>query len=449
MSNISEIITHHSQDIPPGALIVGYSGGLDSSVLLHALAASSWARRRGLSAIHINHHLHPQSTDWAIHCLTTCTALDVSIKVIDVQIEKTKGEGLEAAARRGRYEGFAQSLQSNEVLVLAQHRDDQNETVLLKLMRGAGPEGLAAMQILRKFKQGYLWRPLLRLPRSELQTYAIAHSLKWIDDPSNSDTKLDRNFLRVEIFPRLRERWPTLDKSIGHTIAWQRAASDFIEIEAEKSLGRIRNTEANTLDWQGWLALSGALRDPVLRLWLRTLQLPAPTHFHVEELERQLMAANDRMPCVRWPGVELRRYRDQLYAMKPLLPVPKNWCHQWDGSLLILPAACGQLNIEVYKNGNNFRGYQNCILPSIKKLHSTNFHVRFRQGGEYLKPVGSIHARELRVLFQETGIVPWQRERIPLVYKGDTLLAVGDLWLSEAGEETFTRSGRKLRWDTA
>ncbi|HEX7916403.1 MAG TPA: tRNA lysidine(34) synthetase TilS, partial [Rudaea sp.] len=185
--------------LPPGALVVGYSGGADSSVLLHMLARSVVARARGLRAIHVDHGLHADSAAWSEHCRATAAELNIALDVVRVEVERDRGSGLEDAARMARRAAFARLLHPGEILALAHHRDDQAETVLLKLLRGAGPEGLGGMRGLRAFGAGYLWRPLLAEPRAALLTYAREHDLRWLDDPSNTDTTLRRNFLRGEI----------------------------------------------------------------------------------------------------------------------------------------------------------------------------------------------------------------------------------------------------------
>src|SRR5438445_2204018 len=189
--------------LPEGGLVVALSGGMDSSVLLHALAASMHARARDLRALHVDHGLHPDSAHWAEHCRAFAARLDIPIETVRVAIDHDSGTGLEDAARRARMAAFAQNLRPGEVLALAQHRDDQAETVLLKLLRGAGPEGLGGMRVLREFGMGQLWRPLLDLTRAHLHEYAQARGLRWIEDPSNAHTQLRRNFLRQAILPRL------------------------------------------------------------------------------------------------------------------------------------------------------------------------------------------------------------------------------------------------------
>lgn len=313
---LTERLRSRLEALPPGALAVAFSGGMDSSVLLHALAHLPAARTRGLRAIHVDHGLHADSADWAAHCRDFAAHLDVPLHVVGAHVDRTAGTGLEDAARRARYSAFADALQPGEILVLAQHRGDQAETVLLKLLRGAGPEGLGAMRTLRQYGKGYLWRPWLDLPRETLADYANTHRLRWVDDPSNAHTHLSRNFLRHEIIPHLTQHWPQAEVALAHSATWLRAAADYIDAQSAAALARLRGSEPASLDWRGWLALPDALRDPVLRRWLRECGLDEPTHFHVAELERQLLAANDRHPCVTFEQTQLRRVRDRLLACR-------------------------------------------------------------------------------------------------------------------------------------
>ncbi|MGH8091324.1 MAG: tRNA lysidine(34) synthetase TilS [Rudaea sp.] len=315
-ASLTDSILIRLDALPPGALVVAFSGGMDSSVLLHALAQLPASRARGLRALHVDHGLHDDSGGWAAHCHDFAARLDVPLQVVAVHVDRAAGTGLEDAARRARHAAFMQSLAAGEFLALAQHRGDQAETVLLKLLRGAGPEGLGAMRSLRQYGNGYLWRPLLDLPRSTLHEYARVHGLRWIEDPSNAQTRLSRNFLRLEILPRLTQHWPQAEAALAHSATWLRAAADFIDAQANAALASLRGAEPATLDWRGWLALPDALRDPVLRRWLREAGLDEPAHFHVAELERQLLAANDRRPCVTFDDTQLRRHRDWLHASR-------------------------------------------------------------------------------------------------------------------------------------
>ncbi|MGH8123335.1 MAG: tRNA lysidine(34) synthetase TilS [Rudaea sp.] len=427
-ASIADLLSRALATLAPGAIVVAYSGGADSHALLHALAGDGQARARGLRALHVDHGLHADSVSWVAHCRGVATALDVPFAGVRVEVGRNGGTGIEDAARTARMAAFAAHLQPGEILALAQHRDDQAETVLLKLLRGAGPQGLGGMRGLRELEQGYLWRPLLQLPRAALRAYAQAHNLHWIDDSSNADTHLRRNFLRSEILPRLAERWPDAPAALAHSATWARAAADFIDAEARKALALLRGLDPATLAWRGWFDLPDALRDPVLRRWLRDLALDEPAHFHVEQLQRQLRdAAADRLPCVSFADTELRRYRDLLYAMRPAPTVPANWQAPWHGTPLAL-AAGGRLE-----------------LSPPRKIEQP-VQVRYRRGGERIKPAGSAHTRELRQLLQEGGIPPWQRARIPLICRGDELLAVGDLLLSDAGQSLCDKLDARIIW---
>ncbi len=416
--------------LAPAPIAIALSGGMDSSVLLHALAQNDSARARGLRVIHVDHGLHADSARWAEHCTHTAAALGLPIEIRRVAVDRSRGTGIEDAARAARMAAFADALEAGGFLALAQHRDDQAETVLLKLLRGAGPEGLAGMRELRACGAGLLWRPLLGLPRTALHDYATAHALRWVEDPSNAQAHIERNFLRNEILPRLRERWPEVEKPLAHSAQWLRASADFVDEEARKALARLQGVDPSTLAWAGWLALPDALRDPVLRRWLRDLALDEPAHMHVIELERQLREAGaDRLPCISFANTELRRYRDLLYAMPTVPQLSPDWCADWTGAPLPLPAG-GELRAQPTRDFD----------PPLR--------VTYRNGGERIKPSGGAHTRELRLLLQEAGVPPWQRDSIPLVYRNADLLAVGDLILSDAGAAFCTERDCHFLWDS-
>lgn len=423
--------------LPAGPIAVAFSGGLDSSVLLHALAALDAVRARGLRALHVDHALQDESTDWAARCQRVAAALGVACTTLRIDVARGSGLGLEAAARRARHAALQSELRDGEILAFAHHRDDQAETVLLKLLRGAGPEGLAAMRPLRRFGRGHAWRPLLPLPRAALRGYAEHHGLGWVNDPSNADPLFDRNYLRLDVLPRLRKRWPEADASIAQSANWVRTAADYIDAEARLALARVQGGDPTTLRFREWLGIADALRDPVLRHWLRGLGLNEPNQHQVGELVRQLAeAGDDKLPCVRWPGTELRRYRDLVYARAPLEMVPAAWEHEWHGEPVPLPASLGVLQ----------------LLDADDRVDAGNpdwsWRIRFRRGGEVLNVPGA-GRRELRDLFQGAGIPPWERGRLPLVFDArGTLLAVADLWLGVEGAEALQRSALRLHWQT-
>ncbi len=426
--------------VPAGPVAVGFSGGPDSSALLHALASLPEARTRGLAAIHVDHGLHPDSATWAAHCAALCAALELPLTITRVNVTRERGDGPEAAARTARHAAFAGAMPAGGVLALAHHRDDQAETVLLKLLRGAGPEGLGGMRPLRAFAGGWLWRPLLDLPRRALADYLAAHGLTCIDDPANAEPGLARSFLRHSILPQLARHWPDPAQAVATSAALCRDAAAHLEAEAAAALATLRadaapghdraDFAATSLDATGWRALPAALRGLVLERWLRTLGLPAPTRTQRATLERQLAGArDDRVPRVAWPGAELRVWRDRLHA-QPITPdAPPGWHLDWNGGPLALPGG-GRIELQP----------RSLVLdPPLR--------VRQRHAGEHLRPVGDRHTHALHDLFRQWGVPPWQRDRCPLIEDLDGhLLAVADLACTAAGSALFESLGTRVRW---
>ncbi|HET6806681.1 MAG TPA: tRNA lysidine(34) synthetase TilS [Frateuria sp.] len=427
LRTLPDTLRHALDSHPDGPLCVAFSGGPDSTALLHALAALPQARARGLRAVHVDHGLHPASGAWAAQAAAFCASLDVRCEVRRVEVPRAAGEGLEAAARHARYAAFAGALHPGEWLLLGHHRDDQAETVLLKLLRGAGPQGLGGMRAVRPLGRGQLWRPLLALPRTVLRNYIEAHALPCIDDPSNQDTALARNHLRHDILPRMRRHWPHAVDSILHSAALCRAADEALRAHWLEAFAALHDSASDSLDAQGWLALDPALREPLLDHWLHAQGLPAPTTAQRRQIERQCHARPGQQPCVRWPGVELHIWRGRLWALAPRPPIDPHWQACWRGAPLTLPDG-GQL-----------------ALAPAGPL-GTPFVVRLRRGGERIRPAGDRHTRELRDLFQQAGVPPWRREACPLLYAEGELIAVADLWRTAHGSALFDAAGAQPRW---
>lgn len=417
--------------MPPAPLCVAFSGGPDSSALLHALVQLPEARARGLRALHVDHGLHTASTAWARHCERFCAALGVPCEVQRVQVDGGSGMGLEAAARDARYAALAASLRDGEYLLLAHHRDDQVETVLLKLLRGAGPEGLGGMRTQRPFGAGQLWRPLLELPRTTLLDYVAAHRLDCIDDPSNADTRLARNRLRHDILPGLLRYWPYARDSILHSAALSRAAADALRSQWLPAFDTLHDRASGSLDLPGWRSLPPALREPLLDHWLHARGLTAPGAAQRRQIERQCDARAGQLPCVSWAGTELHIWKQQLWALPRRVPIDPDWRQHWNGEPLALPDG-GELALTV----------------SAARL-AEPLQVRMRRGGERIRPAGDPHTRELRNLFQQSQMPPWRRDACPLLYAGSELIAVGDRWISARGAELFDRAGARPRWRPA
>lgn len=403
---------------------VAYSGGLDSHVLLYALAQlRTKFPALDLAAIHVDHGLNPHSEQWSGHCGEVCSALGIACEVIKVNACPGKGESPEAVARAARYGALRARLATDECLLTGQHQDDQAETVLLQLLRGSGPPGLAAMAGAMAFGRGHLLRPLLPFSRAELQTYAEREGLVWIEDPSNLDSGFDRNYLRHEVLPLLRRRWPGITRTLARVATHQADAAGLLDKQAQAELAGIKSEEYGlSVGALGKLALPSCRN--VLRYWLKQQGFPVPDSIHLQRiLDEVLPAAEDSQPLVAWPGAEVRRYRDRLYAMKPLLPHDPAVVLAWNGSnSLELPPGVGGL---LTSRPTHRWGLE------TKQWRQGPITVRFRRGGESLHLPGRNHHHALKKLFQEQGVPPWQRPRIPLAYVGDKLAFVAGIGIDQ------------------
>lgn len=403
----------------PARLLVAFSGGMDSTVLLHALARLSASHHLPpIEAVHIDHGLNPASGDWARHCENLCRELGVGLRVERVSAHAVPGQSPEAAARSARYSALQALVGEGDALLTAHHRDDQAETLLLQLLRGAGPAGLAAMPEQAPFGCGRLLRPLLGEPRRALRAYAQAECLRWVEDQSNFDTDLDRNFLRHEILPRIERRWP------GASITLARAARLQAESEALARALALRDGALGegadaTLAVKGLAALSPIRQRNLIRYWLRERGLPWPAYKRLEELRRTMLEAGpDRCPVVAWPGAEVRRYSGRLYALRPASTRIVEREVDWRPDRPLELHGLGKVLIGTRVSGAGVRWE-----PGEAPLR-----LCWRKGGERCLPAGRRHHHALKKLFQQARVPPWERDRIPLIYKGDELVAVVGHW---------------------
>lgn len=416
---------------------VAYSGGPDSSVLLDALAGCRDVLAVPVVAVHVDHALLPQSAAWAAHCRAVCAALHVPLEVLRVDVGPHRAAlGVEAAARRARYEAFAALLTPGECLLTAHHRDDQAETVLLQLIRGSGPAGLAAMPFVAPLGRGRLARPLLAFDRIELAAYAATRAISYVEDPSNCDLGLGRGFLRARVMPVLHARWP----GVAHTLArTARHAADATAIIAERAAEDLVAI-AGTTPWRVSVHALGRLSVPrrraVLRYWCHERGVPLPDTTRLDELVDQLATAGvERAPQVAWPGGGFRRYRDEL-RLSPDLPAHDAAARlSWDGATsLLLPAGLGVLRLA--PGGPLRRG----VLKG-------GVEVRFRAAGLRCAPAGRKGHHALKQLFQEAGVPPWLRERIPLIFCGGQLAAIADRWVCAEFAASGRETGLRVSWE--
>jgi len=397
--------------------LVAYSGGLDSHALLHLCVQCTSLPVR---AVHIHHGLQDEADQWSEHCAEVCDALQVPYKTIHVDASKRAGESPEETARKARYAALNSELEPGDCLLTAHHQDDQSETVLLQLFRGAGSAGLAAMPVIRETHQTFHARPLLGFTRDEIYAYAIENDLKWVDDPSNTDTDFDRNLLRQDIIPDIKKRWPQLGDSLSRVASQQQDVLEIIEAMAGVDLASSVTQQAHVINIAGLTRLSRARQLNVLRSWIHQCAHDAPTANVLQQvLQSVLPAVGDASPEVCWGESEIRRYQEKLYCLKRV-EHDTSEVFDWNPrEKLVLKS----LGVELSMEQDVLRGLKLELLDKALK-------VKFRQGGEKIRPVGRKHTHSLKKLMQETGIPPWQRSRIPLIYFNDELICVCGHWLA-------------------
>ncbi|HUQ25838.1 MAG TPA: tRNA lysidine(34) synthetase TilS [Burkholderiales bacterium] len=366
-------------------IAVALSGGVDSVVLLHQL------KDREVSAVHVHHGLSPNADAWASFCRSLCKRLDIPLTVKRVRVRRA-GQGLEAAARDARYGAFKEI--DAEVIALAHNLDDQAETVLMNLLRGAGARGASGMPERSRAGGKTLWRPFLDISRKEILAYARKYELEWIEDESNADESLTRNFIRRSIAPLLEQKFPRWQQSLG------RAARHFSKKEAGG--------------------------EELLRAFLRSNGLKAPSEAKLVEMLRQLQSRGART-LIEHDGARLRVYRDGIHFEQPadsFAPIP------WRGERRVVIPGGGELRFKRVRGAG-------IACDAVKDAAC---FIRPRSGGERLQPHPRRPRRTLKNLFQEAGVPSWERERLPLLYCGDALVWAARLGIDEgwrAAPETF------------
>jgi tRNA(Ile)-lysidine synthase len=406
---------------------IAFSGGLDSTVLLHLLAQLAKTESLPtLSALHVHHGLQAAADAWPEHCQSVCDALGVPLQVVRVEVRP--GASLERAARDARYGAFIAATGPNELLLTAQHRDDQAETLLFRLLRGAGVRGLSAMPEQRVLGRGHLLRPLLDASRAELQAYATEQQLNWIEDPSNDDRRFSRNYLRHQVFPVLTERWPQALATITRSAAHLSEAQGLLDELAEMDLANA--CTPCEFDWLGLPSLalapleklSMARQRNALSHWLAA-RTPLPDSDHWSGWQALRDASGDGRPVWRLANGELHRAGGRVWWLsgswlRPVEPAPI-WTDP--ASALLLPG--------------------NGCLSLSGQIPEGPLHVRYRQGGEFTHLPGRGH-RDLKRLLNESAVPLFARGRLPLVYREEQLLAVANL----PGLDASAHECWKLHW---
>lgn len=422
---------------------IAFSGGLDSTVLLTAAAVVRERLPGTLHAVHIDHGLQPDAAAWVAHCQAQCLALTIPLTIWHLQLRLRPGDSLEAVARTARYQAFAGLLDRDALLLTAHHRDDQAETLLLALLRGSGVPGLAAMPFVAALEPGRLVRPLLDVAHDSLVVYAKNQNLKWIDDPSNQALAQDRNYLRQRVLPLLRSRWPACATTLARSASHCAEAAQLTDRLAAQTLAGLAGARPGTLHLPGLARLDRPLQKAVLRRWLRQRQFLLPdTRQLARILDEILPARPDANPLVAWSGCEIRRYREELFALAPL-PVPPSStiAHLW-------PVGAGRTTLELPQR-LGFLEWEFATDPPVgqsgERRRETLLLVRFGRLGETCRTPSGTHRCALKKRFQEAGIPVWLRPYVPLVFAGETLLAIAGVCRCLERDAPVQPLGR-LRW---
>lgn len=373
-----------------------------------------------VTAIHIHHGLQREADAWDRHAGETARALGVGFRSFRVDARAQRGEGPEAAARNARYSALAKLLQAGDVLLAAHHLDDQLETVLLQLLRGAGLRGLSGMPEAMPLGPGQLLRPLLMTSKQAIDTYASAHGLTVVNDPSNACIDFDRNYLRHEVLPLLKQRWPACDRTVARAASHCAQAERLLTAVIDAGFDRIFNADDKTLSISHLLAFDRTQQQGLLRRWFSELCLKPPSTVVLGHILDQVVAADSsRQPEIMSQGRMIRRFRDKLYCVSLVQPPIKSstkWLHE-------------QTQIDVGENRLLSWRLSSSGIP-LALWQQADIEIRFRTGGEKIALAGRTGHHSLKNLYQEAAVPPWQRDAMPLIYLDDRLAAVGDLWIS-------------------
>jgi tRNA(Ile)-lysidine synthase len=405
---------------PSRTIYIAYSGGLDSHVLLHLCATSKLVKHK-ITAVYIDHGLQAEADAWSEHCGKIANQLGVRFKAISVVAVAQRGESPEEAARIARYQAFQQLLGDDDLLLLAQHQDDQLETVLLQLFRGAGVQGLSGMPESTIFGKGAMLRPLLGFSRDEIESYAKQWVLSWVVDQSNQDCAFNRNYIRHQVIPVLKQRWPSVGKTVSRAARHCAQAQVMIDGIVEQPFKQVFDATEQTLIISRLQCLPIDQQMQVIRKWFRVLDWRVPTESLIAKIFSEVIdARQSSAPIIRQQQFSVRRFRDALYLLVneecPDLSTTSWWAKplqqlklKHNGSLVLNRSSSG-------------------ILFSV--WQQAEVTVGYRQGGEWLRLKGRKGRHSLKKLFQEWAVPPWQREKMPLIFLDGVLAAVGDLGIS-------------------
>jgi len=470
MSLIQTNLSQFFKTFPERPIVVAYSGGIDSQVLLHALSQLKLQNllANDLSVCHINHGLSCNATTWQHAAEKYCQQLSLPIKVVEVNIKEIVGESLEALAREARYKAIKANTPTNALIVTGHHLDDQSETFLLALKRGAGLKGLSAMAETVKLhfgsslvsktepNQQLLVRPLLEVSRKEIKSYALTHKLTWVEDESNKDLRFDRNFIRHQIMPLLTKRWPamltTIKRSSEHCQEGQLLLTELAQQDLISCQLSVSSLSVNEL-----IKLSPARFNNLVRYFLEINHCLMPSTKQLQQIQLQLLAASDKSPEIKVSSYWLRRFKGAL-IITPDYQKLTSWQHHFSPDklesaeqVIKLPDNLGQLCFDLGTNDSNNQQISSDEFDIVQYLtppdSTQQITVRFSHDNPKCLPDFRQHSRELKKVLQELSIAPWQRKRIPFIYYDNVLVSAVGHFICK---EFFAKEGSRaiiLSWN--
>lgn len=431
MDSLYAIFSQSLQQQQPNKIVLALSGGVDSRLLLALLSRYQQTHGVVCMAVHVHHGLSENADQWALQCQQWSQQAGIKCVVEQVQLDHS-GKSLEECAREARYQALSLHVGAGDILITGQHSDDQLETFLLALKRGSGPKGLSAMAQVMPWRNGLIVRPLLTVPRTEIERVAQQLQLQWVEDESNQDTRFDRNFIRHQITPVLKQRWPHIHSAV------QRSAELCAEQEALL-------VELLTEQFESALASDGSLsiaileskservRMQLLRMWFAEAQLRMPSRDHLVLIWQQVaLATDDANPILNLGQIQIRRFAQCLYQVLPAEEISHWQAPLYVEQCLILPDGVGELRLSASPMGE----------LALTEQQVSQLSISFNPEGLTAHPVGRGHSRKLKKLFQEYGVPSWLRRRTPILLCGDEVVAVLGLFNCKP----FAGKGYKLDW---
>lgn len=402
-------------------LYIAFSGGMDSHVLLH-LCASVTAFKEKITAVYVDHGLQKEAESWPKHCQTTAAELGVSFIALRVNASTRQGESPEEAARNARYKALKPLVDIDDLLLLAHHKEDQLETVLLQLFRGSGLRGLSGIPKRIEFGKGFIMRPLLEVSKLDMTDYAEKQQLNWVEDPSNQACNFDRNFMRHTILPLLKQRWPSLDKTVSRSAQHCSDAQQLLTESLRDLFNLAYNPFDQSIELKKLEALTSRQLNWVLRHWFETLRLKPPRQKVLQAIVEQLIqAAEDAIPKIQHQDHLILRYKQKLFCLSAQT-------FQREPNRIVWPTQNTVLRLA---NGYSLTLVEAESGISKKLWHTAKVTVSSRQGGEKIKLPGRKNHHDLKKLYQEAQIPPWERDVRPLVFLNEQLAAIAGLWVAE------------------